>query len=857
MRLRQFIAKLRQAQHYNPFVVKALLVRLQTSSRFARVTNVSLWVLFHLARIARNQKLRLRAALQGRVMVAGRLPAASATPWLEVLTDASRRSMGKRVLIVAELALLQCKKYRVEQKVEQLETLGFSATVLPWNDFLACRNALQTHGMVIFYRTPAFPDVKRLVDEAHRLGLVSFFDIDDLVFDVEEYARNGNVKKLPADEQKVLMDGAALYLSMLQLTDHAIASTLTIAERMAPLCRGRVLLLENALDNHLLGLAETCRPISRQSDVLIAYGSGTKTHDADFLAAARALVRVLERYAQVRLVVFGFLKLPEDFSRFSERVIRVPFLEPDDYYRSLAEVSINLAPLENTVFNDAKSNIKFLEAALFGIPTVASPAAAFKQVIRHGANGFIAGNEDEWFAALVALIDDAELRQKIGSTAQQEVLATYRPDVLAERQMKPILELGLPTLVPKKTKILLVNLLFSPLSFGGATIVAEQLAVNLNRRADTEVTIFTGCWHPELHAYDLARYEWQGVPVLVVRFPDSGDRRLDYDNPEMTARFAEVLQTVQPDIVHFHSIQVLGASLADACQAQHIPYAITLHDAWWLCERQFMVRADGRYCAQAGVDMTVCASCVPDPAFAYRRHYRLREIMENAALLLTPSHFQKQLYVNSGLPASLLEVNGNGILPPVKKRSHQKSTHLTFAYLGGRAVHKGYFWLREIFADIGEGNYTLRLVDIESKLSISQMAGDSWNVAGKVEIVPPFEPHNIDDFFADIDVLLFPSQWKESFGLTVREALARDVWVIATDSGGPIEDIVSGVNGDIFPMHDAGAYAERIRSLLQNPEQLHGYRNHLSEQIRYFPQQADELAALLQQAVAAQKETVA
>jgi glycosyltransferase involved in cell wall biosynthesis len=58
----------------------------------------------------------------------------------------------------------------------------------------------------------------------------------------------------------------------------------------------------------------------------------------------------------------------------------------------------------------------------------------------------------------------------------------------------------------------------------------------------------------------------------------------------------------------------------------------------------------------------------------------------------------------------------------------------------------------------------------------------------------------MDAFFSEIDVLLFPSQWKESFGLSVREALARDVWVIATDAGGVVEDCIDGTNATIIPM---------------------------------------------------------
>lgn len=843
MNLHYLLIRLRQAQHYNIHVMKVLINRLQGNSIFARSVNLALWGLFHTVRITRMQWLHLRSGSRHTVSVAA--AEAPPSPWEKALGPSSRATLGKRVLIVAELSLVQCRKYRVTQKVELFSLLGYETTVLPWSDYANCRNALQTHGMVIFYRTPATPELKKLVAEARRLGMISLFDIDDLVFDLEEYCRNGNVQKLAEHEFAVLMEGARLYKDMLQLTDHAIASTSVIAERMQPLCRGKVFILENCLDRHLLDLAASKYPPPGEG-VIIGYGSGTRTHDADFMIAAPALLQILDTYPEVRLAIYGHLELPADFTRHAARIVRVPFLQPDDYYLSLARFSINLAPLEESVFNDAKSNIKFLEASLFGIPSVCSPAATFRDMIRNGENGFLARTPEEWFIALSRLIENIDLRHHIGETARQDVLQRYSPATIAQRQLQPIVTSALlPPVQEKKLRVLMVNVLFAPMSFGGATIVAEQLALEMAAITGIEVCIFTGCSHPALPAYELARYEWHDIPVIATGFPSNLDRTADYDNPEMAMRFAEVLHAVRPDIVHFHSIQMLSAALADACRRTNTPYVITLHDAWWLCERQFMVRADGSYCAQQGVDITVCNTCTPDPAFTHRRFHRLWQIMEDAALLLAPSEFQRTLFIRSGIAPDHIRVNKNGILPSVKGRSRKSGNHITFAFLGGRAVHKGYFLLREVFSGITEHNYTLRLVDIESKFGSSQMTGDSWQLTGKLEIVPPYEQDEIDLFFSNIDVLLFPSQWKESFGLTVREAMARNVWVIATNCGGPIEDLVNGENGEIVEMGNIDAFRAAIVRLLRDPTHLLDYRNPNPERLRYFSQQASELVEIL------------
>ena len=63
---------------------------------------------------------------------------------------------------------------------------------------------------------------------------------------------------------------------------------------------------------------------------------------------------------------------------------RFPLLAWRRWFELLAQVDINLAPLEpGNVFCRAKSEIKFVEAAALGIPTVASVIDPFEQVAVH------------------------------------------------------------------------------------------------------------------------------------------------------------------------------------------------------------------------------------------------------------------------------------------------------------------------------------------------------------------------------------------------------------------------------------------------------------------------------------------
>lgn len=767
-------------------------------------------------------------------------------PWLKPLTSISSNK-GERVLIIAEIHLPQCYKYRVKQKVEMFEYLGYEVTVCNWNDIFQAKLDLQSHGLVIFYRVPAFAGVRSLLEECERLGLETFFDIDDLIFDMEEYSKNTNIISLPAMEKEELLRGVELYRYTLKNCRHAIASTPVVANFMKKYCSGQIYIVENCLDKQMFNLeGEISKSslVKNQNYVIIGYGSGTTTHDADFRQCTSALIKILTLYPQVRLAIHGYLQLPAEFKPFGSQILRVPFLLADDYFRALATFDINLAPLEKTLFNDAKSNIKFIEASIFSIPTIASPGAAFKQVINSGENGFLCSSPDEWFKSLSVLIEDKNKRIEVGIRAKETALNFYAYQKVAQNQLLPMVKKHLSP-AKRKKRILVVNILFTPIAFGGATIVTEELARLVNQKEEMEVTIFTGFWDDggtDIPAEGIVRYEALGIPVIAVRFPGIMTQKLEYYNTNIARRFKEILQSVKPDIVHFHSIQQLGATLAESCFEQNIPYIVTLHDTWWLCERQFMVREDGVYCNQFPIEPRVCVNdCTADSAHTYSRYYYLRNILKNASMLLAPSQFQKNLYVANGFNESHVKVNKNGVLPPGPGFNKIKNSKVHFAYLGGNAVHKGYDWLKKIFESINLSSYTLHLTDCQRKIGTPSIKASNWQISGELIISGGFNQETIDEFFSSIDVLLFPSQCKESFGLTVREALIRDVWVITTDSGGPVEDVVPGVNGQIFTQNDADGFKQAVIDIINKPK---NFINPHKDQICLFSEQAEQLHGL-------------
>ncbi|MBV9747489.1 MAG: glycosyltransferase [Acetobacteraceae bacterium] len=800
-----------------------------------------------LAVAARRVRQRLRPKPSARRALD---PAARAI-YEQPITTAAGAIVAPRVLLIAELSLPQCAKYRVWQKQAHFERLGTPCTVLDWENAEACRSALQSHALAIFYRVPGRPKVLGLIAEAKRLGVPTYWETDDLIFDLAHYQANRNLETLDPRLRDEVLGGVALFRAAMLACERTIASTDALAERMREAGGGPSVVIENALDQETMASAgeARARPRADRGEVVIAYGSGSKAHDADFAEAAPALAEVMRLRPSVRLLIIGNLKLPAVLEAVTERIDRRPAVGYAAYLGLLGSADVSLAPLEATAFNDAKSNIKWMEAAILGVPSVCSPRSAFAAAIEDGGNGFLADDAASWRERLLRLVDDPALRARVGEAALASVLEQHGPERVARRQVAPLVA-GLDRRRRPKLRVLAVNIFFAPVSFGGATIVAEQMARHLHAREDTEIFVFASRDDEEATRYVLLRYEWEGVPVFAVQVPKP-DAVGEFDNPEMASVFADVLRAVGPDVVHFHCVQHLGAGLLRTCEEAGIPFAVTVHDAWWLCARQFMVTEAGGYCFQRRIDLNVCQVCMPTTMHLRQRFNLLTKALAGATLVLSPSEAHRQLYLANGLDPARTRVNHNGIRMPDRPRRRRPGATLRFGFVGGVSELKGYHLVHKAFEAIASSQYELVLVDNTLNLGFSSIDPAEWNIRGKLSVLPAYRQDTMDDFFDGIDVLLFPSQWKESFGLVVAEALARDVWVIVTEGGGAAEFVVDGENGTVLPLlNDPRPLRMAAEALLADPAPLMRHLNPYKHQLRTYEEQAVELHRMLSECVA-------
>ena len=314
----------------------------------------------------------------------------------------------------------QCTRYRVLNKAEQLRKHGFEVKVVNLSEFELTQAQNASH--IIIYRSPISPELLRLCHLAKDYGKPIFFDIDDLVFDTLYTDQLSYTKGLPHHEKEKYDANVRNYGYMLENCDGAITSTNQLQKELKKY-QSKVLLNRNLASDELISISsQFLKDYSHVSDVVkIGYFSGSISHNENFELIKPAIMQLLKKYSNVQLHIVGILDIPKDMKPFENQIVTHDYVDWDKLPSLISEVDINLAPLVDSIFNRAKSEIKWIEAALVKVPTVASKIGAFSDAIVDGETGLLA-TDDQWFEKLEDLVLYPELRQKIADAAYRAVL---------------------------------------------------------------------------------------------------------------------------------------------------------------------------------------------------------------------------------------------------------------------------------------------------------------------------------------------------------------------------------------------------------------------------------------------------
>jgi len=321
-------------------------------------------------------------------------------------------------------------RYRAHHIIEALTLAGMEGTFVALEQVNSHLSTILSHDLIVLVRVRHNDSIVALIESARRLKLPIAYDLDDYLFDpwVLPYIEALHHGTNQVNALRIL--GA--YGACLVQCEYFTGSTSYLVQR-AEAWGKEGFVIRNGLSMAQLDLSRSAleqRCVSRSDEGMrIGYFSGTRTHQADFRIVYPALMNILREEADARLVIVGHLDIGEfpGLTPFMEQIDVLPICHWNQLPAVISGVDINLIPLELTPFNEGKSNLKYYEAGLLKVPSIASPTRIHRENITPGHNGLLAQTTEEWYASLKELITQPGRRERIGENAYEHVLRNYTP----------------------------------------------------------------------------------------------------------------------------------------------------------------------------------------------------------------------------------------------------------------------------------------------------------------------------------------------------------------------------------------------------------------------------------------------
>jgi glycosyltransferase involved in cell wall biosynthesis len=297
-----------------------------------------------------------------------------------------------------------------------------------------------------------------------------------------------------------------------------------------------------------------------------------------------------------------------------------------------------------------------------------------------------------------------------------------------------------------------------------------------------------------------------------------------WSQPAYTA-LRQLMRDVQPDVTHLHNTFILVSPAAYyASREAGVPVVQTLHNYRLLCPAATLFR-NGR----------VCEACLgktpPWPALLHACYHHSHAQSAVSATMLTVhrwlktwqgqvdlyvalTEFARHKFIQGGLPAEKIVVKPNFVFPDPGKREGKGDYAL---YVGRLSAEKGVHTLLGAWGRVcdislwmvGDGPLLDEVVSLARRRGLRNVA-----VLGRVP------SQDVVALMKRARLLVFPSEWYEGLPMTLLEAFACGLPVVASRLGAMAEIVEEGHTGLLFRPGDPEDLAAKVRWAVEHPEDM-------------------------------------
>jgi glycosyltransferase involved in cell wall biosynthesis len=352
-------------------------------------------------------------------------------PWKWPVEERYRRLRKgeKKVVYYYDYPDSSTFRYRVYNMMQVLQESqsNISSTYFSFGEWDYLEKAIDLADVFVICRARYNHHLNRMVLKAHNKGKLVFFDVDDLVFNPAYAHLILDTLHQDPDNPNV-WDYWFGYIGRLNATmnlcDRIITTNDFLAARIHEFTQKPVSVIPNFINREQMEISdrlykEKCsRGFERSNQFTLGYFSGTPSHSKDLDIVTDALVQLLEGHSNVNLLLVGYIDIADPLEKFRSRIILQGLNDFVNLQRVIASAEINLVPLQNNIFTNCKSELKFFEAGIVGTITVASPTFTYSRSIINGENGFLAMSY-EWHDKLESIINHVDSYTCLSGIAHQ------------------------------------------------------------------------------------------------------------------------------------------------------------------------------------------------------------------------------------------------------------------------------------------------------------------------------------------------------------------------------------------------------------------------------------------------------
>ncbi|WNC23017.1 glycosyltransferase family 4 protein [Thermosynechococcus sp. PP22] len=329
-------------------------------------------------------------------------------------------------------------RYRFFQYINYLKERGFNCEILPLlnqqylhhlytGDYRKYIHALKgifnrlikllrlNHYNLVILEKEIFPYMPFFIENYFIPNVPIVVDYDDAIFHQYDQHKNKIIKSLLSSKIASIMNSATL----------VTAGNNYIAEYARNTGARWVEVLPTVVDLSKYTFVQN--KINTELSRLKIVWIGTPKTQKYLLHIASVLTRLSQIY-KIQLIAIGThnLHLPKT------EVISVPWSEETEA-QDIAQCDIGIMPLPDEPWERGKCGLKLIQYMACGLPVVASPVGANLDIVQHGVHGFLASTNEEWATALETLIQNADLRTRMGLAGRRRVEQHYALQVTAPK----------------------------------------------------------------------------------------------------------------------------------------------------------------------------------------------------------------------------------------------------------------------------------------------------------------------------------------------------------------------------------------------------------------------------------------